>query len=235
MIATSARSTWSFGSGLPICAGWSTRLSTWRHSMTTVNAGGLGTGMAEGAELLAKSEINGGHLLSYQIDTPNLCRSIRLLYWKPSAYVLVIDRVVVDDDDEIFTLGVNWRCAGQIEDLDGGLATLALGQNVSGQFFVQVSEELDLTAETNTTPALGAPPGTPPTIDVMLHATSDRCGRNDEMEVATLLHAVTGADRPRYQLSRRDGDWTVEGPDETLGFHKGPQSGELVCVPLSHF
>ena len=72
--------------------------------------------MTEGAEVLVKDEIAGGHLLSYRIDRPGFCRWIRTLYWKPSAYVLVIDRVLVHRE-EAFTLGVNWRCAGRAGDV----------------------------------------------------------------------------------------------------------------------
>ncbi len=206
--------------------------SPWRHSIVCVNAGGLGAGMIQGAKLLAKRKLMGGHLLSYQMDTPDLCLWVRTLYWKPAAYVLVIDRVVAKDE-EIFTLGVNWRCAGQIESLDGGLATLGLESGMDGRFYVQVSEGLDFTSETNTTPAVGAPPGTPASKEVMLHATMDRYGRDGEVEVATLLHAVTGTDGPRYQLNGRGEGWIVEGPDETLSFQKGVRSEDLVCVPLS--
>lgn len=200
--------------------------SPWRHSTVTINAGGLGAGMTEGATVLANGEIAGGHLLSYQIDTPGFYRWIRLLYWKPSAYVLIIDRVVVDPD-EIFTLGVNWRCAGQMMSLDDGLATLGFGSEVEGRFYVQVSEGLRLESETNTYPALGAPAGTLPTAEVMLHATMDRCGQDGKVEVATLLHAVAGTDDPCYGLGGRDGAWIVEGPNETLGFGKGTKDGEM--------
>jgi len=197
--------------------------SPWRHSMVTVNAGGLGAGMFEGAEVLAKDEIAGGHLFSYRMDTPGFCRWDRLFYWKPSAYVLVVDRVVVDSE-EPFTLGVNWRCAGQMMDVADGLATLDFDPEAEGQFYVQVSKGLHLEAETNAYPALGAPPGTPPTAEVMLHATMDGRGRK---EVATLLHAVAGTAGPCYQLGDKDGGWTVEGPDETLGFGRGTGDGEL--------
>lgn len=200
--------------------------SPWRHSIVCVNAGGLGAGMAQGAEMLARGKFAGGHLLSYQMDTPDLCHWVRLLFWKPSAYVLVIDRVVADHDGTL-TLGVNWRCAGQVETLDDSLATLGLESGVDGRFYVQVSEGLDLTTETNTTPAVGAPPGTPPTKEVMLHATVDRYGRDGEVEVATLLHAAKDNDGPRYQLNGCAGGWIVEGPDETLGFRKGARNGEL--------
>jgi hypothetical protein len=182
--------------------------------------------MIEGAELLAKYEIAGGHLLSFRMDTPGLGNYIRLLYWKPAAYVLVIDRVGVDYDG-VFTLGVNWRCAGRIESLDDGTAELGLDSGVDGRFYVQVCEGLDLTAETNSYPAPGAPPKTPPVEETMLHATMDRHGREDGLEVATLLHAVKGTDGPRYQLGRRDENWIVEGPDQTLGFRNGSGPGEL--------
>ena len=200
--------------------------SPWRHSTVSVNAGGLGAGMLEGAEQLAKGETQGGHLFSYRMDTPGLCHWVRFLYWKPSAYVLVIDRVVVDDEG-IFTLGVNWRCAGQVENLDGRLATLGFDSGMDEEFHLQVSEGLNLTAETNTYPALGSPPGTPPSNEVLLHATMDRSSRNGEVEVATLLHAVRGTSGPCYQLDSHDGGWIVEGPDETLGFRRGPGNGEL--------
>jgi len=209
--------------------------SPWRHSIVTVNAGGLGAGMIEGAELLADDEIAGGHLLSFRMDTPGRCHWIRLLYWKPSAYVLIIDRIGVEDD-EIFTLGVNWRCAGKFENLDRRLATLGLDSGMDGRFYVQVCEGLNLTSETNTYPALGAPPGTPPIEEAMLHATMDHDGREGAVEVATLLHAVTGTDGPGFQLGGHDENWIVEGPDETLGFRKGPGAGKLqidACPPAS--
>ena len=199
--------------------------SPWRQSTVTINVGGLGAGMAEGVELLANREIAGGHLFSYQTDTPGFCRWIRQVYWKPSAYVLIVDRVVVDRE-ETFTLGVNWRCAGQMMSVDDGLATLYFGSEAEGQFYVQVSEGLCLNAEINTYPALGAPPGSPANEEVMLHATMD--GRDSEVAVATLLHAVSGTDGPCYQLSTREGGWIVKGPDEALGFCKGTGDGEMV-------
>jgi hypothetical protein len=202
--------------------------SPWRHSVVTVNAGGLGAGMVEGAQVLVQSEIAGGYLLSYRIEQVGRYRWVRLLYWKPSGYVLVVDRVVVVGEQESFTLGVNWRCGGQMEGVDGCLATLAFDSEAEGRFYVQVSEGLDLKPETNTYPALGAPPGSAPNREMMLHATMDRStGLDGEVEVATLLHAVTGTRGPHYHLSGGEEGWIVEGPQETLGFGRGRGEGEL--------
>lgn len=210
--------------------------SPWRHSLVTVSAGGLGAGMAEGAEILAMGEAGfGGHLLAFRVDTPGLCRWHRLLYWKPSAYVLVVDRLLVEVE-ETFTLGVNWRCAGQMS-VEGNLATLNFSsEGGERQFYVQVCESLRLEAETNAYPALGAPPGSPPSAEVMLHATVDRCGRDGEVEVATLLHAVAGTAGPRYRLGGGDEGWIVESQEEALVFGRGAEEGEMaieVCPPVS--
>jgi len=204
--------------------------SPWRHSVVTVNAGGLGAGMAEGARILAQNEVCGGHLLSYRIEQAGFSTWVRQLYWKPSVYVLVIDRVVMEREEEIFTLGVNWRCGGELKRIDGTLATLGFDSGEEGRFYVQVSEGLYLEAETNTYPALGAPPGSTPNQEMMLHATMDRCSEKDgEVEVATLLHAVTGTQGPSYHLGEKDeGRWTIEGPDETLSFGTGKGDGELM-------
>jgi hypothetical protein len=209
--------------------------SPWRHSMVTVNAGGLGAGMAEGAKLLTKEEIAGGHLFSYQIDASGLYRWIRSFYWKPSAYVLVVDRVLVDND-ETFTLGVNWRCAGEIMSMDDRLATLGLGSDVEGEFYVQVSEGLQLTSEINTYPSPGSLSGEM-IKERMLHATMDCSGRNGEVEVATLLHAVQGRKDPQYQLGGHSGRWIIEGPDETVDFCNGLEDGKISIeksLPIHH-
>jgi hypothetical protein len=188
--------------------------SMWRHSLVTVNTGGLGGGITEGAEILSQKETAGGHLLSYRLEARGH-RWIRQLYWKPSAYLLVVDRVSVAAE-ETFTLGVNWRCAGPLVKVDGSLATMAL--ETDGRFYVQVSEGLLLQTETNTYPALGAPPGTAPLPEVMLHATSDHHSRDGEVEVATLLHAVDGASEPCYRLGGEPDCWVVEGSDQTRRF-----------------
>lgn len=210
--------------------------SPWRHTTVTVNAGGLGTGMAEGAKLLTQKEIADGHLLSYQIDTPGLCRWIRQIFWKPNAYVLIIDRVFIEPNDP-FTLGVNWRCAGQITGINNQLATLNFNAETNGQFYVQVSKGLHLTSETNTYPALGAPLETPPITETMLHATTNHHAQDGEVAVATLLHAVTETTHPIYHLNTHDTHWTVQGPNETLSFSKETTPGEMtinISPPTEH-
>ena len=202
----------------PACA------SPWRHSGVTVNVGGLGAGMVEGARLLVDEEVCGGRLFSYRISD-DLCRRDRLLFWMPAAYVLVVDRVAVETD-EIFTLGVNWRCAGQVIGVEDGLATLDTNSE-KGRFYVQVSPGLSLDVETEEYPALGAPPGAPANVGVMLHATIDRKGGAGEVEVATLLHAVSDAEGPRYRLRGGEEGWSVEGPDGTLGFGRGQVEGVM--------
>lgn len=203
--------------------------SPWRHSTITVNAGGLGAGMAEGVTLLTQKEIADGHLLVYQINTPGFCRWIRQIFWKPAAYVLVVDRVQVDPK-EIFTLGVNWRCAGQIVGVEDERATFNFDAETNGQFYIQVSKGLHLTTETNSYPALGAPIGTPPITETMLHATMNHHAQDGEVAVATLLHAVTETTTPNYHLRTHDTGWIVEGPNETLNFSKETIDGEVAIT-----
>ncbi|MBT3603000.1 MAG: PQQ-binding-like beta-propeller repeat protein [Candidatus Latescibacteria bacterium] len=200
--------------------------SPWRHSTVTANIGGLGTGMAEGAKLLTQNEVANGHLLSYQIDTPGLCRWIRQIFWKPTAYVLIVDRVFIEPNDP-FTLGVNWRCAGQTLNIDNELATLNFNSDLNGQFYVQVSKGLHLTSETNTYPALGAPLETPPISETMLHATTNHHAQDGEISVATLLHAAVETTHPIYHLNTHDTQWTVQGPNETHQFAKEITNGEM--------
>ncbi len=200
--------------------------SPWRHSIVTVNVNGLGTGMAEGVKLLTKEKIAGGHLLSYQIDTTGLHRWIRLLYWRPSAYLLVVDRVLIEHNED-FTVGVNWRCAGQLKNLESTLATLQFGSESEINFYVEVSEELQLTTETNTYPSPGSL-SDEMIKELMLHATMDRFAQDREVEVATLLHAVKGTKDPQFRLNGGDGNWIVESPDETLCFSRGIRDGKLV-------
>jgi hypothetical protein len=214
----------------PACA------DPWRQSAVTVNAGGLGAGMLEGATLLTADEVAGGHLLSYRVDAPGLWQWVRRIYWQPSAYVLVIDSVKVTAPDEAFTLGVNWQCAGKILAVDNGLATLGFGPDADVQFHVQVSGDVFLESEANTYPTPGAPPGTPPIEEVVLHATKDGCARDGEEVVATLLHAVPGTQGPCYRLIDCEEGWAVQGPEETLGFGRDALEGEMtieVCLPAA--
>lgn len=207
----------------PSCA------SPWRHSSVSVNINGRGAGMADGAEVLAQRETSGGWMFCFLVEMPGAYSWMRTLYWKASAYVLVIDRVHVPAQ-EPFTLGVNWRCAGPLEGVEAGLATLALDPHAGvgeGRFFVQVSEQLCLQSESSKYPVLGAPPGTPSTDEVMLHATVDHVGGGEGIEVATLLHAVTGTAEPCYRLSADDEGWVVECAREKFHFDKGVDDTEL--------
>jgi hypothetical protein len=210
----------------PTCA------SPWRQSGLTINAGDLGAGMAEGALLLTQKTIRDGHLLAYQIDIPDFCRWIRQIYWKPQAYVLIVDRVQVATD-EAFTVGLNWRCAGHITDTVNGLATLGFQAKKRGRFYVQVSEGLHLTTETNTYPALGAPRQTPLIKEVMLHATMDASPQDGEVAVATLLHAVVETAAPAYRLNTHDASWVVEGPEETISFSNETGVEEMAICDFS--
>lgn len=202
-------------------------VSPWRHSVVTVNAGGLDAGMAEGAKVLTKREVAGGTLFSYQIDFPGFYRWIRLLYWKPAAYVLIIDRLMVDREGS-FTVGVNWRCAGQIE-VEGHVAAMAFHatDGTEGRFYIQSSDALNLDVETNTYPMPGGPPGDPPLIETMLHATTDAHSQNGEVEVATLLHVVDRVEGPAYHLANQRKCWSVNGPEETFHFARAMGEGEL--------
>lgn len=202
----------------PSCA------SPWRHSTICINVGGLGTGMFEGAEQLATGKIAGGHFFSFQVTTPNLCRWIRTLYWKPSAYLLVVDRVLAGPDED-FSVSVNWRCGGRIDTLTDDLATLKHEANT--QFHVQTSEGVSLTSETNTHPVLGAAFPTEPTTETMLHGTIEQRGGNGEIAVATLLHADQGHINPQYQLSEDSENWIITGTHETLGISKESEQGVL--------
>ena len=206
--------------------------SPWRHSRVTVSIDGLGSGMNQGAQVLAQRAVAGGHLFSFQVNSPGHHRWIRSLFWKPSAYVLVVDRVLVEDKSAAtLALGVNWRCAGQVLGIEDGLATLAFADPaVAGQFHVEVSAGLRLHAETESYPAPGAPAGTPPTMEVMLHGLMDCQVDAGEVEVATLLHAVSATKGPSYRLACCDGSWIVAGPEETCDFARGPAGGDMAII-----
>ncbi len=198
--------------------------SPWRHSTVCINVGGLGFGMPAGAVQLGQSEQAGGHVFSIQMTTPGLCRWIRTIYWQPSAYVLVIDRIVVEPDED-FSLGVNWRCGGEIKSITDGLATLAHESDVN--FFIQVSAGMKLLPETNSYPVLGSPAGTSPTKETMLHATLDGGRETRGVSVATLLHAVKGKTNPQFRLITDSESWVVAGPDDSLRFGAGSEAGSL--------
>jgi hypothetical protein len=213
--------------------------SPWRHSRVTVSIGGLGAGMNEGAEVLAQKAVAGGQLFSFVVNSAGHHRWIRLLYWKPSAYVLVVDRILLphgqaDEASGGCTLGVNWRCAGQLLGIDHGLATLGfIDPDVEGRFHVEVSGGLQLRAETDSYPALGAPEDTPPMAELMLHGLLESPKGAAEVEVATLLHAVAATDGPGYRLTPADGGWIVSGVDESYRFSRGAEDGDMeiaVCA-----
>jgi hypothetical protein len=206
--------------------------SAWRHSTVTLGVGGLGFGMAEGAEILTEREIAGGRWLAFRVTVGSSAWT-RQLYWKPSAFLLVIDHVTLPSqdgqsaNDQPLHLGVNWRCGGSLLSIDGGLATLDLGPGAAGRFHVEVSGNLSLESEHNTYPAIGAPPGTTPLTETMLHATVDPCDHHNTAEVATLLHADTTTDRPRYRLRGHAGNWRIEGTGETHSIRGDAERGEM--------
>ena len=203
--------------------------SPWRHSRATVSIGGLGAGMSEGAEVLVQRAVAGGHLFSFEINAAGHHRWFRSLYWKPSAYVLIVDRILVQGEATWpWSLGVNWRCAGRVLGIEDDLATLAFADpEVAGRFHVQVAGGLRLHAETSSYPVLGAPAGTPATTELMLHGLLDLPAGRPDVEVATLLHAVAGTDGTDYRLASRDGGWTVTGTDEVSEFDTGDTAGEM--------
>jgi hypothetical protein len=198
--------------------------SPWRHSGITVSVGGLGGGMAEGAEAMVRRSARGGELLAYQVRIEGMYRWVRSIFWMPAAYMLIVDRVEVVRDGE-FTVGINWRCGMEMES-EGNLARGAFvteeGEN--GTFWVETAPDLEFLAEENSYPALGAPLGTPPARELLLHALTDGCG--EEIEVATLLHAELGAELPVYRLGKNGETWTVDGGGEILEF-RSVDAGDL--------
>ena len=163
-------------------------------------------------------------MLSMLMTAPGLCRWTRTFFWKPSGYLLIIDRIAVAPDED-FTVGVNWRCGGKINHFANGHAQI--GHDSDVQFHVQVSAELALTAETNFYPALGAPARTAPTTETMLHAIIDGSRETRDVSVATLLHATRGETDPLFRLITDQAGWIVTGPEESLRFCSGSEAGEF--------
>lgn len=188
--------------------------SAWRHSSVTVGVGGLGFGMAPGAQILVQREIAGGQLFAFEVIQGTL-HWTRQIYWQPAAWLFVVDRVMVEDDGQALSASTNWRCGGALLGIEGCLATLSLGSLAAGRFFVEVSEGLGLGSEHNTYPAIGAPPGTPPHAETMLHATPRAHSGEAFVEMATLMHAVETSNDPQVRLGGRAGHWAIEGGHET--------------------
>lgn len=191
--------------------------SPWRHSRTTVSIDGLGVGIAEGAQVLQQGELAGGHLLSFEVCSPGHHRWTRTVYWQPSAFVLVVDCVVDETDGaRTCTLGVNWRCGGRLLGIDDGLAALAFADGAGpGRFFVEVSSSLCLHDSTEDYPAIGGLAEAEPTTEQMLHGLMTREAGAGDIEVATLLHAVSETHEPCYRLAGADSRWTVVGDEAT--------------------
>jgi len=204
----------------------------WRHSTVCIDIGGLGPGMFAGAEILTNRKTDEGHLISFHLTSFGLCHWTRTVFWKPHAYLLVIDQVAVESEDE-FTIGLNWRCGGRIKTVADNLATLDFESTDDLRFFVQVDQGLKLTSETNDYPALGMPPDTPPNRETMLHALAHQPAKSKAAKVATLLHATKESTRPRYHLETTIEGWRIIGPQETLDFQPLAKQGELDIVSQS--
>jgi hypothetical protein len=198
--------------------------SPWRHSGIAVSVEGLGGGMAEGAEVRVRRSVRGGELLAYQVRIEGMYRWVRSIFWMPAAYMLIVDRVEVARDGE-FTVGVNWRCGMEMES-KGNLARGAFvaEEGGEGMFWIETASGLEFLAEENSYPALGAPLGTPPTQEHLLHVLIDGCGEG--MEVATLLHAELETELPVYRLGGDGETWTVDGGGEILEF-RSVDAGDL--------
>ncbi len=197
--------------------------SPWRHSIAAVSVGGLGGGMAEGAEVTARRSLHGGELLAYRVNFPgNYCWT-RTLFWQPSAYLLVVDRLAVEGD-EVFTAGINWRCEMAME----RTGALAQGQFITdagraGSFWIETTTELSV--EENAYPALGSPVGTPPTQEHLLHTLAD--GRGGAVEFATLLHAALDAEQPLYRLEQSGEAWVIVAHEESRLSFCATDTGDL--------
>lgn len=202
--------------------------SPWRHSTICVNIGGLGPGMFSGAEVLTDREVADGHLFSFQMNSPRMCRWVRTLFWKTSAYVLIIDQVELETDED-FTVGVNWRCGGQVSSIRENLATLDFDSEV--RFHIQTDTGVELTVETNHYPVLGLSEDTEPNSETILHSIVPYSGNDRTVKTATLLHATKDAQGPSYQLESSQDGWIVSGSDEALGFQLGSKAGELEIEP----
>ncbi len=200
--------------------------SPWRHSTVCVNIGGLGPGMFSGGEVLAKREVAGGHLFSFRMSSPGKCSWVRIIFWKPSAYVLIVDQVAPETDDD-FTVGVNWRCGGQVSSIHQNLATLSFESDPDLRFHVQYDKGIECTVETNRYPVLGLPEDAEPNTETLLHGLASQSRDAQSVKIATLLHATKSAHGPQYQLETRDNKWIVCGSDESLEFQAGSNVGEL--------
>jgi hypothetical protein len=191
--------------------------SAWRHSTVTVNVGGCSAGIAAGAQLLGTQSLSGGHLLSYRVDAPGLYSWTRALFWKPSAYLLTLDKVHVESDEPSM-MSVNWRCGGQIGQIIDHVATTSFPDAPrQTQFFVAVDEAAELSVASDHYPALGMPPGRARIPESMLHATrsneQDTDSDASDMEVVSLLHAIEGPGEAAYHLVTDGDGWIIEGPD----------------------
>ena len=207
--------------------------SPWRHSTICVNIGGLGPGMFSGAEVLTNREVAGGHLFSFQMSSPGECRWVRMLFWKPSAYVLIVDQVDLETDDD-FTVGVNWRCGGRVSSVHENLATLDFDSDIDLRFHVQTETGVELTVETNHYPVLGLSEDSAPNNETILHSIVPCSGNERSVKTATLLHATKDAQEPEYHLETSQDEWIVSGSDEALGFQLGSKDGELEISKHAH-
>jgi hypothetical protein len=202
-------------------------VSPWRHSSVTVNISGAGRGMAEGCEELTRRSACGGKLFSYQTDYPGMYRWTRILYWRPEAYVLIVDQVSLVCE-QAYTMSVNWRCAGPVSLVDDlAVMPFSCDSGIEGRFFIQSSDGRELSIECDSYPIPGAPPGTCPLEENILHATSESRMLDREMKVATLLHAVDGSTLPTYTMYDHEHGWLVQGPEQALLFTPDDRVGDL--------
>lgn len=206
--------------------------SAWRHSGVTVSDGG-GASIPEGAQVLQRRQLQVGHLFSFAVDMPGRYRWLRHLFYVPNEYLLVIDHVELDAPaSSPFALNANWRCAGPVLSIDNSLACLGAKDAPDVRFYVQVASSDSITAVRQSSPAIGAPAGTPPMEAVMLHASVES-SEPGGATIATLLHAVDDAGEPRVRLVEADDGWIVDSPGDELHVRMAQEKGDLLVEQIS--
>jgi hypothetical protein len=210
--------------------------SPWRHSGVTVGVEGLVGGMAAGAEVTEHKSVHGGELLAYEVRLDVMHRWVRSIFWMPSAFLLVVDRVEAAAEGA-YTMGIHWRCGMEME-ITGNIARGAIvtEEGQEGGFWLETAADLELQTEENSFPVLGAPSASAATQEHLLHAQLDGCGGT--VEVATLLHAELGAAVPTYRLGQDGEVWTVSGDGGVLALprfgarDREARSGRAMAKPI---